>query len=273
VTKGVWVNGVKQDTVSARDRGLQFGDGLFETMAVIDGEIRRLERHLDRLQAGCERLGIPSPSRERLIEDLRSHSESESRAVLKLVVTRGVGGRGYRIEDGIEPTRIVSLHTWPSFPADWAESGVVVRWCEATLAEQPMLAGIKHLNRLEQVVARREWSDPGIAEGLMCDSRGRVIGGTRTNLFLVRGSELVTPSVHRCGLAGTMRASVIEVAGQLGLRAIEIDIWNDDVEQAEEIFLTNALIGIWPVKQIDRRSLVVGPATRRLQTATHAPRR
>jgi 4-amino-4-deoxychorismate lyase len=193
--------------------------------------------------------------------------------VLKLVVTRGVGGRGYRIEDGIEPTRIVSLHTWPSFPADWAESGVVVRWCEATLAEQPMLAGIKHLNRLEQVVARREWSDPGIAEGLMCDSRGRVIGGTRTNLFLVRGSELVTPSVHRCGLAGTMRASVIEVAGQLGLRAIEIDIWNDDVEQAEEIFLTNALIGIWPVKQIDRRLLDVGPVPRRLQVATSASRR
>lgn len=259
------INGRVGDVIDVDDHGLQYGDGLFETIAVVNGEPRRLPLHLDRLERGCVRLGIRCPPRELLVSEITSVAGSEERAVLKLILTRGADGRRYKPSENAEPTRIIRLHDWPHRPAHWWETGVAVRWCTTTLAEQPLLAGIKHLNRLEHVLARREWSDPDLTEGLLCDGRGHLICGTASNVFLVHGTTLSTPRIDRCGVAGTVRAAVLSLAPQIGLPATEKELSVPDVATAGEIFLTNALIGVWPISRIGGQQFRVGPVTRRLQ--------
>jgi 4-amino-4-deoxychorismate lyase len=175
--------------------------------------------------------------------------------VLKVVLTRGIGGRGYRPPESPRPTRILSLHPRPDYPAAWSERGVAVTFCRTRLGENPILAGLKHLNRLEQVLARSEWRDPRIAEGLMQDGKGRVIGGTMSNLFLVSEGRLVTPRLDSCGVAGTVRALVLRIAGDYGIEAVEADVRRAEVAAADGLFLTNALIGIWPVRRLGAKSM------------------
>lgn len=263
----ILVNGRATTQIDARDRGLQYGDGLFETIAVVDGGARRLPLHLERLGRGCARLGIACPPAELLTEEIRSLAPDDARAVVKIIVTRGMSARGLHIDAEAQPTRILSVHPWPQYPADWPSAGIAVRFCAARLAEQPALAGIKHLNRLEQVLARREWSDPAIAEGLMRDRHGAFICGTMTNMFIVREGRVLTPPVDRCGVAGTVRATVLERAHALGVPAVQAVVNLEELQRADEVFLTNALAGIWPVNRLEDRSLAVGPMTRRLQAA------
>ena len=263
----IWVDGREQTMVSARDRGLQYGDGLFETMAVIDGQIRHLRYHLERLLSGCARLGIEGVDQAQMTQELVEQSRAVTRGVLKLIITRGIGARGYRPPATSEPTRIASLSDWPNHSPEWAAAGVAVRYCRTPLGENPILAGLKHLNRLEQVLARSEWSDPTIAEGLMLDGAGHIIGGTMTNVFIVQRRVLLTPRVDRCGVAGVMRRTVLEAAQRLGIEARECTLARTDIESADEVFLTNALIGIWPVRAIERRSFSLGAVARELLQA------
>src|SRR5690606_13424665 len=147
------------------------GDGVFETLAVRDGRCEFWDRHLQRLTRGCEALRLPAPRPDQLGEEAGSLVRDVRQGVLKIIVTRGSGGRGYRPSREAVPTRILMLSEWPVYPDDWHESGVAVRLCEQRLGSQPALAGIKHLNRLEQVLARMEWDDTDIAEGLLCDQQ------------------------------------------------------------------------------------------------------
>lgn len=259
------IDGRPAAAIDLGDRGLHYGDGLFETMAVQAGRIRRLERHLERLEQGCVRLGIASPPRAQLAGEICALAEGEARAVLKLILTRGGGARGYRAGAELEPTRIASLHPWPGERAGEIARGLAVRWCALRLAEQPLLAGLKHLNRLEQVLAAREWTDPDIAEGLLCDQHGRLIGGTRSNVFFVDHERLCTPQLTRCGVAGTVRAAVLEAAQTLGLEVVEADFTPGDLARANEVFLTNALLGVAPVRRLAEFHWEPGPVTRRLQ--------
>lgn len=263
----ILVNGRSTSQIDARDRGLHYGDGLFETIAILEGEPRRLALHLERLGRGCARLGIACPDTELLGQEIHTLAADEPRAVVKLIVTRGMSVRGLHIDTEATPTRIVSLHPWPSYPAQWQSAGVAVRLCSTSLGEQPALAGIKHLNRLEQVIARREWSDPAIAEGLMRDRHGAIICGTMTNVFIVREGRVLTPPVDRCGVAGTVRATVLARAHSLGIPAVQAVVSLDELPRADEVFLTNALAGVWPVNRVEERSFPVGPVTRRLQAA------
>jgi 4-amino-4-deoxychorismate lyase len=185
-------------------------------------------------------------------------------AVLKIIVTRGAGGRGYRPPEMPEPTRVVSIHAFPDYPHDHWRKGVRMRLCEAWLSDQPLLAGIKHLNRLEQVMARREWDDPDIAEGLMRDAQGYVIEGTMTNLFLVKGRTLLTPELTRCGVAGVMRAVVLDLAERLSIPAVVGPVSLADVAGADSLFLTNSVIGIWPVRVFEDTTYAPNALTRRL---------
>lgn len=258
------IDGEARDRIDARDRGLAYGDGLFETIAVDGGVPLLWERHVQRLTWGCERLGLPLPDPALLAAETRHLCREADRAVLKLILTRGSGGRGYRPPQPATTTRILGLHPWPDYPAAWREEGVRVRICDTRLAVQPALAGLKHLNRLEQVLARREWDDPAIAEGLMLDTAGRVVEGTFTNLFLVRDGVLRTPELSGSGVAGIMRDRVLETADGLGLPRVTGAVTLDDMAAAEEVFLTNTLIGIWPVQAIDERPYPVGDHARTL---------
>lgn len=261
------VNGQMKTTLDIQDRGLQYGDGLFETIAVIDGSPQFLDKHLDRLLKGCAKLLIPEPERALLESEVLQLCGGSDKAVLKIIITRGTGGRGYRPSVYPEPTRIISLHEWPDYPPDQVEKGIQVRYCNTRLSTNPALAGIKHLNRLEQVLARSEWNDPGIAEGLMLDASGFVIEGTMSNLFIVRDGILITPDLSGCGVEGIMRSIVIETASSMGVTHRILQITPQEISEADEIFICNSLIGIWPVCQLDQHSCIIGKITNQLVKA------
>ncbi|UCC55759.1 MAG: aminodeoxychorismate lyase [Gammaproteobacteria bacterium] len=265
VTIPVLVNGKPVDCISSLDRGLLFGDGVFETLAVTGGEPRFWLRHLQRLAEGCRRLGLPLPDASRLRDEAAALLTGNDACVLKIIMTRGAGGRGYRPPGKAQPTRILQLHPWPELPQECADSGVRVCLCTMRLGSNPQLAGIKHLNRLEQVLARQEWDDPDIREGLMLDGGGCVIEGTMSNLFVVSGENLLTPNLGRCGVAGIMRTVMMELASSLGIAVSVCKLQPVDVEQADEVFLTNSLIGVWPVIGLGERAWSVGRVTRQLQ--------
>ena len=258
-----WINGEPGEALSARDRGLQYGDGVFETMAVIQGRVRLLDAHLARLAAGLSRLAIPPPDRDALEREIARAAALPEVGVLKLIITRGVGARGYRPDAGTA-TRILSA--WPARkPAlGFGDSGVELRICATRLAEQPVLAGLKTLNRLEQVLARGEWGDDP-PEGLMLDGAGRVICGTMSNLFAVLPRGLVTPALERCGVRGVMRGAVLKAAAAAGVTIFERELTLADLELASELFLTNALIGVWPVRRLAPRDFAIGPMARAAQ--------
>ena len=260
------IDGRPAETVAADDRGLNYGDGLFETLAVRDGVCEFWNRHMRRLQDGCARLRIPGCAADLLAAEAQELCRGVQRAVLKIVVTRGRGGRGYRPSAAATPTRILRLNEWPDYPPANEEQGVDLRLCVTRLAGNPVLAGIKHLNRLEQVLARMEWNDPTIVEGLLMDERGHIIEGTFSNVFAVKNGVVRTPRLDRCGVAGVMRGVVIELAGDMGLVCSEDILHRDVVADADEMFLTNSLIGIWPVRSFNGwQAAAPGPVTRALQ--------
>lgn len=261
-----WIDGIPAAVVPAQDRGLQYGDGLFETLAVKDGCIVLLDFHLDRLATGCERLGFTMPPATVLKADLQAAAAGD--AVLKLILTRGSAGRGYRPPAGAVPRRILSRHPWPAYPAAWAQDGVRVKVCDTRLASQPRLAGIKHLNRLEQVLARAEWSDAdGLQEGLMLDLEGRVIEGTMSNVFASPGEGvLLTPDLSRCGVAGVMRRHLLEQAAKAGVTTRVGPLPLATLLRAQEIFLCNSILGVWPVTELAGTRYPVGAMTRQAQT-------
>ncbi len=206
-----------------------------------------------RLQRGAERLGIPCPPPALWLQEARQLIGARKAAVLKLILTRGSGGRGYASPFIVRPTRVLSLHPWPDDPADQAEAGILLFPCKTRLAIQPALAGIKHLNRLEQVLARSEWSAP-YGEGLMRDAANRIISGTQSNLFLFRDRRFLTPALHRCGIAGTVRQLLLQSAPRFGIPVEERELFLSDLLAAEGVLLTNSLIGCRPVQRFADRA-------------------
>jgi len=264
------VNGVAVDCIDSSDRGLLYGDGLFETMAVRNGRVPSWHRHMARLQAGCERLGIPAVDSMQLAQEAEELLAVAGHAVLKLIVTRGSGGRGYRVPQEMAPRRILQLHPWPEFPPAAQETGVAARLCSTRLCHNPLLAGIKHLNRLEQVLARREWDDPQTGEGLLLDVDGCLVEGTMSNLFLVRQQLLLTPDLRNCGVAGIMRSIILDRAERLSLPVKIGKLDMEDLLLADEVFLCNSLIGIWPVIAVDGRPYCKGEITLGMQRMIQA---
>ena len=263
----VWVNATETNLVPAEDRGLAFGDGLFETMRLHGARVPLLERHLQRLQHGALRLRIALEIDELRAEISRFLSSSGTdEGILKLIVTRGDGGRGYRVDAGNEARRILMQRPLAQHPAQWWSEGVSIRHCDTRLGSNPALAGMKHLNRLEQVLARLEWDDAQIAEGLMCDQKGRIVEGVSTNLFLVSGGRLLTPVIDHCGVAGVMRGFILDVvAPELSLNTEQVHCERALLGAAQEVFLCNAVIGVWPVRQLGAKRWPLGPVTRRVQ--------
>jgi len=260
----LWLVNGQRTGVDPADRGLAYGDGLFETMAAHDGRIRWLDLHLDRLEEGCRRLEIPPLDRRLLTDEIANHCTRVGRAVVKLIVTRGSGARGYAPPEVPAPNRVLSIGAWPNYPNSHYSTGVRVRLCRLRVAANPALAGMKHLNRLENVLAHLELRGTDAEQGLLLDTSEHVVGGTSGNVFAVRQGQLVTPAIERAGIRGVMRRVVLAAAAELGLRAAERDVTLADIANADELFMTNAVFGVWPVASLDSRRLAPGPITRRL---------
>ena len=246
---GTWIDGVAGTTVPVDDRGFQYGDGLFETILVRGGQPRFLEAHLVRLTLGLARLGIPFDATDALRDDIaRAAAQAPALAIIKIIVTRGGSmRRGYAPVEGAHPRRIVTL--WPTVLATALGSGVALGVAHSRAATSSALAGLKHLNRLENVLAAAE-----IAEGefdvIMVDLAHRVISGSACNLFVVNAGRLATPHVDTAGVAGVMRGVVLREAPRLRIGCELRDLTLEDVTSADEVFITNARIGVVPVSRV-----------------------
>jgi 4-amino-4-deoxychorismate lyase len=269
-TVSALINGVATGGVSALDRGLHFGDGLFETIACLRGRPRFLTLHLERLAQGCRRLAISAPAAGCLREEIERLAGEHDRSIVKLIVTRGPATvRGYAVSGREQATRVAIRYPWPVEDPGLQQRGVSARVAAMRLGENPALAGLKHCNRLEQILARSE-PDATAAEALLLSRSGKLVSGTMTNVFLVDGPpqspRLRTPAIDLCGVQGVMRRVVLREAARSGITATECDLWPADLAAAAEVFLTNARVGIWPVSRLQERELTPGPVTRRLQS-------
>jgi 4-amino-4-deoxychorismate lyase len=264
----VFVGGQRVDAMPADDRGLAYGDGLFETMRVHAGQVPWWDAHWARLQRGTRRLRMASPDEGQVRSEAAALFADRAAGVLKLIVTRGSGGRGYA-PTNTQPNWMLSRHPLPAPPS---RGGLSLRWCATRLTIQPALAGIKHCNRLEQVLARAEWDDPATSghdadEGLMRSSEGDVVCAISANLFVLRDSRWLTPKVDRCGVEGICRGQLLPL-----LDAHEVRLSVADVESGDAVFLCNAVRGILGVARLGTRTWSSHPSVaeaRRVLAPTH----
>jgi 4-amino-4-deoxychorismate lyase len=252
ITPRILVNGNAATQVAALDRGLSYGDGVFRTLCIAEGRPRWWTDHLAKLAEDCARLGLDCPDAALLEQDLAQLGSLPARGVLRITVTRGEGRRGYHPPTSQRCSRI--LVCWSDDGPEYPEDGLTIRVCDLRLGQQPALAGIKHLNRLENVLARAEWNDPAIAEGVLLDQSGRVVAGVMSNLFLWRGGRLQTPRLHLCGVAGVARARLMRLAKAEGLTVEETDFDLPALLDADEIMLTNSLIGLRRVARLGEKT-------------------
>jgi len=260
------VNGQLTDKISVYDRGLAYGDGVFETMLSFYAEIPLWDYHLARLKRSLSRLKINLLDSDSLKDIVKDHLDSSQQQIIKITVTRGTGPRGYSPSNSTEPTTIISVTDHNNKSDVFIEKGVKVSFCETCFSRQEKLAGLKHLNRLEQVLASTEFIDSGHDEGIMMDEMGNVISATMHNIFLVTDGALITPDLNYSGVLGVMREFVLSLAREEGIPVSIKDVSLSELLAANELFLTNSIHGIWPICELDSNILLVGKITSRLQS-------
>jgi 4-amino-4-deoxychorismate lyase len=254
----ILVNGAAADCVAATDRGLAYGDGVFRTMLIRDRMPVAWSRHYRKLADDCAALELPCPPEALLAKELSRALDGAGTQVAKIIVTRGSGPRGYAPPRQPSPTRIVMTSPLPQYPQEFERMGVEVHLCRTRLASQPRLAGVKHLNRLENVLARAEWGNPAVAEGLMMDEEGHLVCGTQSNLFIAEEGRLVTPSLARCGVAGVTRDRVMAAAAARGVTCGEEPVSQDRLRAADAALLVNSIIGVWGIRACEERRWAQG---------------
>jgi 4-amino-4-deoxychorismate lyase len=245
------INGSFNGEISALDRGFAYGDGIFRTVKVIQGLPEHWPIHYQKLVKDCSAIGIVCPSAEVIINDFEQlFSIEELVAVAKIIITRGEGERGYNPPAITNPTRVMIKSSMPSYPQTYFSEGIQLHLCETRIGHQPKLAGIKHLNRLENVLARMEWHDPKITDGLMLDMAGNVIECTVANIFARYGDLLITPKLDQCGVAGITRKQILARAHTLNLKTAVEAIHLEKLLTADEVIICNSLFGAWQVRML-----------------------
>jgi 4-amino-4-deoxychorismate lyase len=248
---GILVDGDATDCLPPDDRGLLYGDGVFRTLRVIAGEPRWWDEQLAKLADDCRRIGLEPHAASIWRGDFERLSVARADGVLKLLVTRGSGPRGYLPPEQPVARRLMYFVA-DSLPADIAPD-ITLRICSLRLGWQPRLAGIKHLNRLENVLARAEWTSPDIHEGLLLDQADRVVGGVMSNLFIWQRNRLLTPRLDQCGVAGVARARLMRLAQAHAIEVQETDLALRDVLDADEVMLTNSVMGLRRVARLEAK--------------------
>jgi 4-amino-4-deoxychorismate lyase len=262
------INGISTEHLSVMDRGLQYGDGLFETIACVDGNLQFWDEHIERMQKGAERLLIDSNTIRFFNDDVSILRQKHNidNCTVKLMLTRGLGERGYRSPIKQKVTRIVTISDLPVYPEVFYKDGVDACICQHPVSINLRLAGIKHLNRLDNVMARSEWKDE-FQEGLMLDESGNLIEGTMSNVFSVKNNVLITPSLERCGVNGIIRDQLLSIAREQDIKTVVTSMKIAELKEMDELFVCNSVIGVWPIKNIDANTYQVGPLTQQLAKA------
>jgi 4-amino-4-deoxychorismate lyase len=253
------VNGLPSDAISITDRGLLYGDGVFETILCEAGRPVLLAGHTQRLENGCKRLGLAKQELPAILADIREVAKQDD-CVVKVIITRGVRGRGYSYDNQDNAsTRIVYRDELPNIPVDYYRQGIQLTKCEYTLPDNRQLAGIKHLNRLDQVMARSEW-DNEFQEGVMFANDGRVVEGTMSNIFIESNQQWITPKLDSNGILGVMRQWIIRNSYHADIECVEKDIQLSELQNAQSIFVCNSVVGIWPVTKFEGKNYPVSEA-------------
>jgi 4-amino-4-deoxychorismate lyase len=260
----ILVDGKPASSIPADDRGLAYGDGLFETIEIATGQPVLWNRHMQRLQHGCNELGIHYHDDAQLLEECLALADGHERGIIKIILTRGSGGRGYRPDASCKARRIVSYHAWPGFATSNATEGIRLFRCKTPVTVNDKLAGLKTLCRLEQVMAQLEWNEQEFAEGLMLAPDERVIEGTRSNVFAVKDQVLLTPALKSAGIKGIMRDVIIDMAKNTGMAVQELDLAHAAFRSADEIFVCNSIIRVWPVIEYLDSYYQRGPVTTKI---------
>lgn len=246
----ILVNGELADSISVYDRGLQYGDGLFETIAVSNGRPLLLEKHLSRLHKSTQYLKFSTQDFDTIKQELLEFSQDIQKGIVKIILTRGAGGRGYALPDEPSANRILIKYPWPDYPNSIISQGAKLRVCDLKLSKQSAFVTSKHLNRLEQILARSEWSDEDIFEGILLNEDDKIIECTMSNVFFIKGKHLITPELNESGVKGILREVILENAELLGYEMIVSSIYLDDLNSKDECFITNSIIGVCPVNTI-----------------------
>ncbi|MCK5394616.1 MAG: aminodeoxychorismate lyase [Gammaproteobacteria bacterium] len=258
----IGINGVKAEYLSIMDRGLHYGDGLFETIACRQGALQLWDEHIARMKQGAGMLGIDFPGEEKYFRDIESLIDmpTDRDCIIKLLLTRGDGERGYKQPRKQKPTRAVIINHWPGHPTELVEQGIKVCLCKHPVSTNPVLAGLKHLNRLDNVLARSEWQDE-FHEGFMSDVHGNIVEGTMSNIFCIKNGKLFTPGLDQCGVKGIIREQILLIAKENDFEHHIKNISLDDIHSMDEIFITNSIIGLWPVSCVGDTKYPVGELT------------
>ncbi|MET4693901.1 aminodeoxychorismate lyase [Endozoicomonas lisbonensis] len=261
MTTDFWVDGEPVSSIPVTDRGLAYGDGLFETVRVIKRDLTLPELHWQRLENSLNRLDI-AVDIELLMSEVATFLSLQSSpdGVLKVLITRGSGGRGYNPAGCSGARRILSFHALPKHPDSNRNAGITLYPCSARLGHNS-LAGMKHLNRLENVLARAEWGGTEFQEGLMLDLDGLLVEGTMSNLFLVKNGTLYTPALDRCGVSGVCREFILRQASGWGISVMVQELDEPALLDADEVFVCNSVNGVWPVARYRDISWQVGVVT------------
>jgi len=259
------INGKQENKISAYDRALHYGDGIFETIAYKNNCLIYWREHLQRLNNACHILKLDIIDENTWLKDIRKIIKGRVQdLVIKLIYSRGEGQRGYKIPDTISPLRIVMSSPLPQYADEMYSRGVELTICQTPATSNSRLAGIKHLNKLDNILARSEWSDKKIFEGLMLDDFGNIIEGTMSNVFAVKNNSLYTPILKRSGVNGIIRQRIIELAKNNNIVTQQIEIKLDKLLEMDEIFITNSLAGLCPVNKIDIHHYKIGTITQQL---------
>lgn len=253
------INGSFDQAISVYDRGFAYGDGVFRTMKIRNGLPVSWPFHYQKLVADCAAIGIVCPSAELLMSDLQKLFERDIFSddithVAKIMITRGEGERGYAPPVITVPTRVVVKSDFPHYAGSLYEQGAQLHVCNIRLAIQPKLAGIKHLNRLENVLARMEWREDTIFDGLLLDPSGNVIECTMSNVFARFGRDLITPDLSQCGVSGITRQRILGLGSVLGMNIQVKSLTLDEFLQADEIIICNSLYGAFQVTGINQKT-------------------
>jgi 4-amino-4-deoxychorismate lyase len=259
------VNGELTDKVSVFDRGLAYGDGVFETVLAKDGRLLLWEMHLQRLTDSLTRLQIPTNAVSALEATIIPYLKDDAQQTVKIIVTRGNSQRGYRTPKDVLTNVVIYISDTHRTDAELSHKGVRVKICETRLAYQPKLAGMKHLNRLEQILACQELDNTDYHEGIMLGQQDEVIEATTHNLFLVKKGELYTPDLSQCGVAGIMRTYIMDKSREIGIPVHTEQVSVEYLMRADELFLSNSLHVIWPICELEGTGFEIGEVTCRLR--------